>query len=201
MPRKLQGKIFRSVLAHDRPLAPNNCRYHYLPGIYGRIPAETDIFLVSQQIYDEAREIFLDENVFEYEESYDLTTRGPSYVTYKIPRKEQQRSIDGVDAIKNARNTRAMFGDRNDMIADFINLLVQNQRLRSLELRFHNMTVSLLIACQAVLPELEAVKVRDSVVFDFLPRCRTRLGAQIITKREREFEMYLEVLEKKMLTK
>lgn len=212
LPRELRDKIYRSALVYDGRLAPSKAyrhRYSY------PIPAETQLFLVSQQIYDEAREIFLDENVFEYQETYKYIKSGPSYGSYKIPRKEQQRSIDGIDALKNARKIRAMFGgqthlfvgqndmfdDQNDMIADFINLLVQNQSPRSLELRFHNITASFVIACQTVLPKLEAVKVRDSAVFDFQPRRKTRLGAQTFTKREREFEEYLEVLEKKMLTK
>ncbi|KAE9988801.1 hypothetical protein EG328_007405 [Venturia inaequalis] len=205
LPRELRNKIYRSVLVHDYYLAPS-CYYmersiveqmSASPRIRS-IKADTQMFCVSQQIHDEAREVFLNNNVFEYQETYDSFRRGPTYGIYKIPRKFQVRSFEGSDAIKNARRIVANFGGRNDMIADFVNLLVQNQHLRSLDLSFDNMTASLLIVCQKALPQLEAIKVRDSVDFDFRPRYyrfRTKL------QRERDFEAYLGVLKEKMLAK
>lgn len=167
-----------------------------------QIRADLQIFRVSQQIHDEAREIFLNENEFEYQESYmcykcHKWVKAPRCGMKKVPRCSQNRRFLGVDAIKNTRSVKATFGDRNDMIADFIGLLAQNQHLRSLKLSFENMTDSLLIACQKALPQLEAVKVRDSVVFEFLGR-RGRVRA---TRREREFGQYLGVLKENMMAK
>ncbi|TID26878.1 hypothetical protein E2P81_ATG01340 [Venturia nashicola] len=188
LPRELRDNVYRSVLIHDCHL------FHPWYFDSRQIRAETQIFRVNQQIYDEAREIFLAENVFEYRNVYNRFGLEPNCNATRTPRYEQERKLCALDAVKNARHVRAKFRDEKGIVADFINLLAQNQHLRSLELNFA-MRVPLVKIVREVLPKLEVVKVRDSVVFKFVPRL-----AQT-TRSKREFEEYLKVLKEKMLAK
>lgn len=160
LPAELHNKIYRSLLVYDRTLLPGQCRRSYSPCI------DTQVLRVKNQIFKEARDILLEENVFQY------------------PELNQSYSVDRV--LKRASKLRATFsGDafghdrsRADVnIASFVriaNILLQNSNLRSLRLTFLDPNDRFLKACQKILPRLESIQVRDEVVFLVSPRQKYR---------------------------
>lgn len=200
LPAELRNKIYRSLLIFDCTLTPFRPYKQYN---FTRKLRQIDVTIirVNKQIYSEARDIWLKENEFEYQEIYDrfkVGRRGGRGLL--IRRRDQQRSIGGLNVLKNASRIRAIFG-RNDMIVDFVEILVNNQNLTHLKINFRFMSMDVLMACKKALPRLEKVQVQDEVFFDFAPTLKFRNRSEPYKKKQSDFESYLSALMEKMLEK
>jgi len=192
-PQELRDKVYRSVLISEHALVPSK---HPL----AHVSVDTEILRANHQIYAEARDIFLKENEFQYQEDW-VREQHSRYMTYDTPLYRQYRSILCPDTLKKAPKIRAEFGSEtisNNRIPRLAEVLIQNPNLTNLHLSFDQMTDSFLIKCEAALPLFENIKVRDQVVIEFRPRRRARAG---MSKRAERVSQALKVLEKKMLAK
>lgn len=199
LPAELRNKIYRSLLVFDRALVPFRIR---VPHNFDRDLRRIDVAIirVNKQVYSEACAIWLEENEFVYQEIYDTVEVGPrGGCGLSIRRRNQQRFIAGQDILEKASRIRATFG-RNDMISDFVEILVSNRNLTHLTISFHGMTNDVLMACKKAMPRLEKVQVRNEVFFDFRSRWISGRSESYI-KKERTFEDYLSTLKEKMLEK
>lgn len=164
------------------------------------------IFLVNQQIRQEAQEIFVKENEFIYEEhivSYDLGPNGKRKIKRILSEYEYEIKFSGI--FKQAREVRAQFSTwGNTLIGDFVLLLLQNPNLRKLHVEFHHPNVPTMKEIRKEMKNLGKVKGLEQVSLSMEPsRWAYRWGprAECTTKREKALIDFLREMEKKMMAK